>query len=323
MTDINNLLAILSAQRATILTFYTLGGHLRYLKCIDHQGTLFFLRVPSSYQLTVPHTFHIVPLTPIERVPIVEDSSEYKAVSSSTASLDDLYADIYLQKSSDQYKVIFEQMARIGKCFKKLHYRLVIESDGVICTMTPDLALEWYKINFTGKCHWYTIAPLDVFYENKQKFATETAAAERELAHILDSIQSEQLRALKRRTLSAVHNKFARVSQRKTALTGEIAALVKAFQKVSAYEKELQEKREEARGTEKPARATHHLKESERLTTLRVLDDKLLETRTMILKVASNLLTTNEQLKNIYLEADRILYPLMKILDAVEKGDFI
>lgn len=142
--------------RLFILSYYVEEETCRFVRCISSAGDSCLVDV-TELDCAPPPAAHQIPLTRVQSAPLVDDSSDLAAIHSGA----DAYETIHLSSGNEKYKRLYEQMRRIGHCFRHLPARVCIERDGLLCQMKPDFSLRWFKARRDAAETWDVVLTPD------------------------------------------------------------------------------------------------------------------------------------------------------------------
>lgn len=290
---------VLISKRLFILSCYDVDGTCRYVKCINKQtGQTVFIQV-SELNIQTPETFH---KTAIKRSSnyVVEKCSTLPAVSLEGADLYDL---IYLDPKQNQYKLIYEQIIRIGHCFRKISPRPIIQFKGVMCHLCKDGSLCWFEMETADDNIKYNMV---ISYE-ELGLISSLSAAEAQLFKILQCARDQQVsQILKTKLLDKIDARAKEAARQMRAKISSKQTLINQSLLLAEKEKTLANQRVLlSKLSYKTAQDTLASRDNNKQTD---------ETRTEVLKIIQAIEVVNNEINNLIFENERDFYNLFKSL---------
>lgn len=313
MTDVTKVSDLLTQNSILALTYYVQEGCCKYIKCIClNNAVVFLLRVSSSFEMKVPENHHQISLSTIERPLIYDQSLEYEPPQNSAT---DPYTEMYITTDQTIHATLYSIITRLGKCFRKLNFRISLELGGIFCEMRSDFSLEWFTCDLSNKknsINWYITIPLEQYYESQGTFNAQLYQCEQQLSAILQQGQQTHLLSITRDKLNIVVQQATQNAQTIKGLGQTIQQLKESLTKMVNREMEILGKLDEL---EKHRRTDpHHAVEGRIAITLSKLGQELDRTKIYILKLVEQITLRDEELKNLSLKQDEMLYKLSRAL---------
>ena len=290
----DKLWTILQQHHLLFITGYIEDDICRFVKCISKKtGDACILEMPDP----IPAgdiTGHRIALKRLDNVPIVDTSTELAAIHQE----EDAYDAIYLSDGAP-FKDIFEQIKRIGHCFRKISARPWIERDNIICQMKKDFSLRWYQIGSRTPSNWEIVIPLesaDISVGTIQARLTDILSeARREAAAKIGSFRPQEC-------VVAAGRAAAQIG----AEERELDKMKQTLESLFGREESLQEKRA---GFKNLVRRT-----AQDDLQMADLSRQLEETRRLMLSVIQKIEKARLNVKALYLENEKKFYSLSTAL---------
>jgi hypothetical protein len=227
--------------------------------------------------------------------------------------IQEAYPQIYFSKDSARFKRIYEQMRRIGGCFQRLEARPVIEDGELLCEMQVDFSLAWFESEGSAMpLNWYTIYPLEVFYDKRATFASCILRIEENLGKIFEETRSLNIEfALNARVSRLIRKGRESLDKSKKLLDVAKIQSERRLREYSTLEKKLKEKMADFKGRE----------DNEAIVAASSLEKQARTLQQLSLKEMANLQETTSALKTMQLKSDEIYYQLACAINSLVLSD--
>lgn len=278
-----------------LLAYYEESGRCRFIKCIDKKSGEIFLLQVSELDLRAPEEGYKTSLTRLDAVPIIEDSYSLSAIDMDDKF--DAYESIYMDPKQNAYKIVYEQIVRIGHCFRKLELKPLIEYETIVCQMRPDNSLCWFRTN-VATTNWNIVVPMgsigsvDLLRTISDK-----------LFNILLETRERQIYQVMAPSISAgIISRIKAVKAADEVSFSARAKLSHSLQLLSERERALQDKRD----------MLPKVKTSQNVLSSRDINLQLDETRQLLYQTVQHMEKNAVELKANLLENERVFYSLFK-----------
>lgn len=285
----------LISRELLILSCYEVDNICRFVKCANKRtGQTFFVQI-SDLSLRAPETFHKTTLKRSSNY-IVENNSSLDAIGE-----DNLYDLIYLEPKQNQYKFLYEQIIRIGHCFRKIDARPIIQSRGILCQMREDNSLCWFEtslndddIKFNIVISYKNINLIDNLKVIEEQLHSIIQVARTKQTHSILSIKfHDKLKNRARETDQQIREK----QLLRETLSGQVRSLKNKLADLSEKKKEY---------SQMSYKATHHS------LAARDTNKQFEELFTVFLKTVQAIEIVNNELNSLVFKAEKDFHNLYK-----------